>query len=84
MQTIPSREFHQNLAAAKQAAEHGPVIVTDRGRPTHVLLRYEDFRRMAGGDISIADALDDPDTEDLDFDPPPLGLTVHPAAFDER
>lgn len=81
MQTIPSREFHQNLASAKQAAEHGPVVVTDRGRPTFVLLRYEDFQRLTGGGASIADALDDPDTADVEFDPAPLALTVRAADF---
>lgn len=84
MPTIPSREFHQNLAGAKQAAEQGPVIVTDRGRPTFVLLRYEDYQRLAGQGGSIADALADPETDDVEFEPHPLTLNVHPAQFDSH
>ena len=35
--TITSRDFNQDVAGAKRAANQGPVFITDRGRPTHVL-----------------------------------------------
>ena len=38
---ITSRAFNQDTGGAKRAAEHGPVYVTDRGRPAHVLLTFE-------------------------------------------
>ena len=33
--TMTSREFNQDAGGAKKAAEKGPVIITDRGRPAH-------------------------------------------------
>ncbi len=42
---------------AKTAAHGGPVFVTNRGRPTHVLLTYENYRLLAGGSASLVDLL---------------------------
>ena len=36
--TITSRAFNQDASGAKRAASQGPVFITDRGRPGHVLL----------------------------------------------
>jgi PHD/YefM family antitoxin component YafN of YafNO toxin-antitoxin module len=36
--TISSREFNQDVSRAKRIAFKGPVFITDRGRPAHVLL----------------------------------------------
>lgn len=36
--TLSSREVNQDLGRAKRASQSGPVIITDRGRPAHVLL----------------------------------------------
>jgi prevent-host-death family protein len=75
--TISSREFNHDLGGAKRAAEVGPVIVTDRGAPAFVLLRYEDYRRLAGhGAASILDLLDHPESAEIDFEPPRLGQEV--------
>lgn len=72
--TISSREFNHDVGGAKRAAENGPVIVTDRGTPAFVLLRYEDYRRLTGqAEASILDLLDHPDSADVEFDPPLLG-----------
>ena len=35
--TVSSREFNQDTGRAKIAARSGPVFITDRGRPAHVL-----------------------------------------------
>ena len=39
--TISSRDFNQDVSQAKRAAEAGPVVITDRGRPAFVLLRHD-------------------------------------------
>lgn len=73
--TISSREFNQNPSEAKRAAEDGPVIVTDRGEPAFVLLRYDAYRRLTGDrGASILDLLrqDGPEA-DFAFEPPRLG-----------
>jgi len=65
--TITSRAFNQDAAGAKRAASQGPVFITDRGRPAHVLLSIEAYRRLLGQDHAIADLLAMPGVEDLDL-----------------
>ena len=67
---LSSREFNQDTARAKKAARRGPVFITDRGRPAHVLLTIEDYERLAKGSASIVDLLALPGVEDIDFEPP--------------
>ena len=68
--TVTSRELNQDIARAKRAAKSGPVFITDRGRPAHVLLCIEDYRRLAEERRSLLDALSMPGLADIDFDPP--------------
>jgi PHD/YefM family antitoxin component YafN of YafNO toxin-antitoxin module len=35
--TVSSRQFNQDASAVKKASQTGPVFITDRGRPAHVL-----------------------------------------------
>ncbi|HEX4004931.1 MAG TPA: type II toxin-antitoxin system Phd/YefM family antitoxin [Acidobacteriaceae bacterium] len=70
--TFSSREFNQDVGRAKKAAGKGPVVITDRGRPAHVLLSIEEYRRITGRQESIVDLLAAPKTADIDFDPPRL------------
>lgn len=69
-QTMSSREFNQNTGRAKQATEDGPVLITDRGQPTHVLLRYEAYQALVAETTkqepakSLFDALYDPEGDD--------------------
>ena len=71
--TISSREFNQDASGAKKAAQRGPVFITDRGRPAHVLLTMEDYRRLTGATVSLAEALAQPEGADAQFDPPRIG-----------
>ena len=48
-EAFSARRFNQDTAAAKRAAEDGAVYVTDRGRPSHVLLTFADYARLVGG-----------------------------------
>jgi len=70
--TITSREFNQHASEAKKAAKKGPVFITDRGRPAHVLLSIEGYRAIAGGQASIVQLLAMPGGIGPDFDPPRL------------
>ena len=80
--TLSGREFNQDVSKAKRAASHGPVFVTDRGRPSHVLLTYQEYQRLSGTGISLLEALAADD--DIDFDPPKLGRDIlRPVDFDE-
>lgn len=57
MATITSRDFNQDVSAAKRTAAAEPVIITDRGKPSHVLLSIEDYRRLVADQRSIVDWL---------------------------
>ncbi len=54
--TLSSREFNHKTNGAKEAAQQAPVFITDRGRPTHVLLKIEDYQRLTGEHMSLAEA----------------------------
>ncbi|WP_260599971.1 type II toxin-antitoxin system Phd/YefM family antitoxin [Sphingomonas endolithica] len=57
MKVMSSREFNQDVSQAKRAARLAPVFVTDRGKPTHVLLSINAFRRLSGERETIVDLL---------------------------
>lgn len=73
MSTISSRDFNQDVGRAKREARHEPVFITDRGRPTHVLMSFAAFREITGQTDSIVDLLAMPETPADDFDPTPGG-----------
>jgi hypothetical protein len=73
MPVLTSREFNQDVARAKRAADDGPVIITDRGRPAYVLMRHETYRRLTGGGPGTRALLADPESEAVEFEPPRLG-----------
>ncbi|WP_348694517.1 type II toxin-antitoxin system Phd/YefM family antitoxin [Duganella fentianensis] len=77
--TISSREFNQQASEAKRAANNGPVFITDRGRPAHVLMSFEEYQRLTKQRRNIADALAMPDSADIEFDPPPMRIEIQPA-----
>jgi len=68
--TLTSRELNQDIGRAKKAARYGPVFITDRGKPAHVLLSIEDYQRLTGKHRSIVDALSMPGLADIEFVPP--------------
>ena len=70
--TFSSRQFNQDASKAKKAAEAGPVIITDRGRPAHVLMTFEAYKEITGGRTKIADLLAMPGIEAMDLEVPPL------------
>ena len=79
--TLSSREFQQNANQAQKSAGNGPVFITNRGRPVHVLLSYEDYQKLAGERRNIVEALSMPGLDDLDFEAPPSRDLPRPADF---
>jgi PHD/YefM family antitoxin component YafN of YafNO toxin-antitoxin module len=86
--TFSSREFNQDTARAKRVAKHGLVFITDRGRPSHVLMSIEEYERLKGGGApkpfkSLAEALAQKEGGDFDFDFPEFkGHSLKPPTFD--
>ena len=72
--TVTSRELNQDVARAKKAAKSGPVSITDRGKPAHVLLSIENYRRLAREDRNLLDALSMAGLAEIDLDPPRTGI----------
>jgi prevent-host-death family protein len=70
--TLSSRQFNQAASKAKKAAQAGPVFITDRGRPAHVLLTFDEYKKITGGRTRIADLLAMPGIEEIELDIPPL------------
>jgi prevent-host-death family protein len=80
---ISSREFNQDTARAKKAAKKGPVFITDRGKPAHVLLSIDDYKRLAGVAVDVVSELGLPaGVEDVEFEIPPMRDPAIPAVLD--
>lgn len=77
--TLSSRELNQDVTRAKKATKGGPVFITDRGKPAHVLLSFEDYQRLTKQRRSIADALIMPGAGDVEFNPSRVTIGVRPA-----
>ncbi len=69
--TYSSRDFTRDVGAAKRAAAHGPVFITDRGRPAYALLKIDDYYQLAGHQeaslLEVMDAI--PGGAGIDFEP---------------
>jgi prevent-host-death family protein len=72
--TMTSREFNSDTAGAKRAALQGPVFITDRGLPAHVLLSIAEYQRLVG-EQTIVEMLSMPDAADIELD---LDRTFNP------
>ena len=79
--TLSSREFNQGASEAKRAANNGPVFITDRGKPAHVLLSFDDYQKLTKQRRNIADALAMPGIADIEFEPPRVTIQNRPADF---
>ena len=79
---MTSREFNQDASRAKKAAALGPVYITDRGRPAHVLLTYEAYEELLGNH-SVVELLAQPaGVEEIEMVVPTSTEFAAPASFD--
>ncbi|MCE7505920.1 type II toxin-antitoxin system Phd/YefM family antitoxin [Polynucleobacter sp. IMCC30063] len=79
--TVSSRQFNQDASGVKKASQSGPVFITDRGRPAHVLLTYEAYKNICGKEAKIADLLALVGAENIDFLPSGSRDIAKPAEF---
>ena len=70
--TLSAREFINDVRGARKAAKHGPVFITDRGHPTHVLLSIEQYTKLTKEQPTIVELLQMPDGNAARFNPPRL------------
>ncbi len=70
--TVTSREFNHDVSRIKKIAFQGPVFITDRGHPAHVLLTFSDYQELTETKENIIDLLAMPHKIDVDFEPEKL------------
>ena len=63
MTTLSSREFNQDVSRAKREARQAPVFITDRGKPSHVLLSFSAYEALTRESLSLIDLLAMKDVE---------------------
>lgn len=80
--TVSSRELNQDVSRAKRAALSGPVFITDRGKPAHVLLSIDAYNRLVGKKRDLVEALSMPGLADIKLDPPRSRELPRAAEFD--
>jgi prevent-host-death family protein len=81
--TFSSREFNQAASRAKKAAKKGPVFITDRGRPSFVLLNIDEYNQIASKGKDIVELLRMPEgTPEFDYDFPRLEFHPRPVDFE--
>jgi PHD/YefM family antitoxin component YafN of YafNO toxin-antitoxin module len=79
---MSSREFNQDTSGAKKAAENGPVYITDRGRPAHVLLTFDAYEELVGRH-PVLDLLAEPaGVADVELEIAKSAEVARPAAFE--
>lgn len=72
---MTSASFNQNPSKAKKAANERPVVITDHGEASYVLVRYAEFAAHWKRPASLLEALRDPHpVSDKDFDPDRTGF----------
>ena len=82
--TMTSREFNQHVSRAKRAAKDGPVIITERGKPSYVLMRHEEFAKkpaLPNRPQNALEALTDPNASDIDVEFPRLQISFREVDF---
>lgn len=78
--SLSSREFNQDTGRAKRAARRGPVVITDRGRPSHVLLTFDEYNRLASRGLNVIELLGMPaGVEDVALEIPDFREAARPA-----
>lgn len=79
--TLSSRELNHDVTRAKKAAMSGPVFITDRGKPAHVLLSFAEYQRLTKQRRNIADSLAMPGVADIEFEPQRVTLETKVVDF---
>ena len=80
--TFTSRDFNRDPGSIKRAALSGPVFITDRNKPSLVVMAIKDYERLAGRGTSLLDVLMPNDDQDFDFEPPKARIVARPADLD--
>ena len=82
MKTFTSRAFNQDPTSVKKAAADAPVQITERGKPSYVMLSIEKYEELTFGKQNLVDLL--AMEEDVNFEPETLSSSIFkPVSFEE-
>jgi PHD/YefM family antitoxin component YafN of YafNO toxin-antitoxin module len=86
MPEITSREFAAEPLKVKQLARTGPVVVTNRGQPELVIVRYERWRALVPQEVpeDLLEALGNEGADEIDLAAPRAEVTPRPVDLDDR
>jgi prevent-host-death family protein len=74
--TFTGQEFNRNVSGAKSAADKGPVIITDRGEPSYVLISIAEYRALSQRGRKLSELLAMPGGDAIQFEPSKGGLAL--------
>lgn len=82
MKTVSSREFNQSVSLIKKDSDNGPIFITDRGKPSYVLLSITDYNNLIGKKEDIVSLLGMKEVGNIDFEVPKKNSNFyHPEEF---
>jgi prevent-host-death family protein len=70
MAIVTARDFNQDVSAAKRSAATEPLIITDRGEPSFVLLTFAEYERLSGPLRNVVELLRQDERGDFDMEFP--------------
>lgn len=79
--TFTSHEFSRDVSRAKKASNLGPVFITSRNKPMHVLLSIDEYQRLKGERSNLLDALSIPGLAEIKFEPPHIRIERNQTAL---
>jgi PHD/YefM family antitoxin component YafN of YafNO toxin-antitoxin module len=79
---MTSASFNQNPSRAKKEANEHPLVITEHGEASYVLVRYSEFEANWRRSKSLLDALRDPASDnDSEFEPARLDFNRRDVEF---
>lgn len=74
--SLSSQEFSQDVLTVLSSTNNGPVLITDDGAPTHVLLSFQSYQDLLAQRRNIATLLAMPGVEDIEFNVSPCNILL--------
>lgn len=66
-QIITAHDFDNDVTTARKSAQEGPIIIMDWGNPKHVLMSYDDWKRLIRFKRSNTAALSEAEAAEIEF-----------------
>lgn len=82
MASMSAREFNQNVSKATRIADEEPVFVTRRGKVEYVLISIEEYEGFKKEKLSLYEALQMPEVEDIELEIAPREIEPFREVFD--